>query len=563
MMKKEIIINVTKEETKAAVLEKGQLMEVYLERALHSRLAGNIYKGRVENILPGMQAAFVNIGLERNAFLHIEDLLKNPIHPEIEEKRKVLSIQNLLQEGQEILVQVVKEPVGTKGARVSTQITLPGRYAVLFPNMDCLGVSKRIHRERERERLKAIGEEVRIPGTGLIIRTAAEGVSKEDLQEDVRALYHMWQEILEKAAKTSAPALLHREAELVSWVLRDLFSEDVERVVINDPKTYKRALNLLEVIGPHLKTRVVLHEADLWSELGIEQEINRALRPKVWLKNGGYLVIEETEALTVIDVNTGKYTGTKNFAETAFRTNMEAATEIARQLRLRNLGGIIIIDFIDMESPEHKNEVLKHLEKELEKDKTQTFVLGLTRLGLVELTRKKVRPSLSSILERPCPYCAGKGKILSEETVIFKACQEIRELAKRTEAPALFVEAHPSVAGLLIGSGGNRLRELEEDTGKQIIIKGIENLHMEEVHVRSLHDQKEIATLSAPVKAGEILEVKVEDAHASNPENGIARLHGYVIDIENGRAFVGETIPVEITKVYRTYAKARVLREND
>ncbi|HAA90775.1 MAG: Ribonuclease G [Thermoanaerobacterales bacterium 50_218] len=562
-MKKEIIINVTKEETKAAVLENGQLMEVYLERAFDVRLAGNIYKGRVENVLPGMQAAFVNIGLERNAFLHVDDVHKSPIHPDIEEKGKKLPIQNLLQEGQEILVQVVKEPLGTKGARVTTQITLPGRYTVLFPNMDCLGVSRRIHRERERERLKAIGEEIRIPGIGLIIRTAAEGIDKEGLRKDVLALYAMWQEILEKAAKTSAPALLHREVELVSWVLRDLFSEDVERIVINDPKTYKKALKILEVIGPHLKTRVVLHEADLWSEFGLEQEINRALRPKVWLKNGGYLVIEETEALTVIDVNTGKYTGSKNFAETAFHTNMEAVKEIARQLRLRNLGGIIIIDFIDMESPEHKNEVLKHLEKELEKDKTQTFVLGLTQLGLVELTRKKVRPSLSSILERPCPYCEGKGKILSEETVSLKACQEIKDLARKTQAPALLVEAHPSVAALLIGSGGSRLRELEQDTGKQIIVKGMENLHMEEVHVRSLHDQKEIATLSAPVKVGEILEVKVEDAHASNPEDGIARVHGYVIDVENGRAFVGETIPVEITKVYRTYARARVLKENE
>lgn len=558
-MEKEILINITSEETKAAVLEDSELVEVYFERALDSRLAGNIYKGRVENILPGMQAAFVNIGLERNAFLHVEDVRRSPLHPELSEKRKNLPLQNLLLEGQEIIVQIVKEPLGTKGARVTTQITIPGRYTVFFPGINCLGVSRRIHKDKERERLKEIGEAIRKEGTGLIIRTAAEGVSKEDLQQDAYNLYQIWQQTKERASHYSAPTLLHREVDLVSWVLRDLFSEDVERLLINDTKTYKKALDLLDVIGPQLKPRLQLYQTDLWSKFALEQEVSRALRPKVWLASGGYLVFDETEALTVIDVNTGKYRGSKNFAETAFRTNMEATTEIARQLRLRNLGGIIIIDFIDMVTPEHKNEVISNLEKELERDKTQSFVLGLTQLGLVEMTRKKVRPSLSSVLERACPYCEGKGRVLSEETVSTKASQEIRELGLKTSSPALLVEAHPYVAALLIGSNGYHLQELEHDTDKQIIIKGMETLHIEEVHVRGLRDKEEIATLSAPVKSGEILEVRVEEPHSNNPEDGIARLHGYVIDVERGRPFVGEKVPVIITKVYRTYAKAKVL----
>jgi ribonuclease G len=531
-MQKEILIDVTKEETKVAVLENRRLVEVYLERSFQMRLAGNIYKGKVENVLPGMQAAFVNIGLERNAFLYVEDVQNIPGAPELRPEKEAASlpIQNLLQEGQEILVQVVKEPFGTKGARVTTQVTLPGRYVVFLPNIDCVGVSRRISTERERERLKVLAEEVRPPGTGLIVRTVAEGISKEELQGDVLALYELWYWIQEKAGRSAAPALIHRELELVSWALRDLFGDDVDRLVINDREAYEKVLELLEVLGSHLRSRVLLDEADLWEEYGLDQEIARALRPKVWLRSGGYLVIDEAEALTVIDVNTGKYTGNKNFEDTVFRTNLEAVQEIVRQLRLRNLGGIVIIDFIDMDSPQHRSEILKRLEDELKKDKTRTYVLGLTQLGLVELTRKKVRPSLSSLLEKTCPYCEGKGRVLSEETVSLRTAKELRAHAQKSAAPAFLVEVHPSVAAFLIGGGGSRLRELEKETGKQIVVKGIESLHLE------------------------------EEPHATNPRDGIARLDGYIIDVEEGRDFVGEDTFLEIVKVFRTYARARILR---
>lgn len=564
-MFKEILIQVTREETRTAVLEDGKLVEVYLERSIQKRLAGNIYLGRVENVLPGMQAAFVNIGLERNAFLYVEDVHTVPHSSDWRtSKRQVsLPIQNRLREGEEILVQVVKEPFGTKGARVTTQLTLPGRYVVFLPGYDCIGVSRRIRSEKERERLKSLAEEVRIPGRGLIVRTVAEGISKEELQADVISLYELWKGIQEKTRHSSAPSLIHQELELVSWVLRDLFGEDVDRLTVNDLETYKNILELLAVLGPHLRNRVRLADSSVWDDYGLDQEIERALRPKVWLKSGGYLVIDEAEALTVVDVNTGKYVGSKNFAETVFRTNLEAVQEIVRQIRLRNLGGIIVIDFIDMERAEHREEILKRLEEELKKDKTRTYVLGLTQLGLVELTRKKVRPSLSSLLERPCPYCEGRGRVPSEETVGMKACREIRALAAQTSAPAILVQVHPSVAAFLIGGGGSHLRELEKEIGKRIIVKGNEGSHIAHMIVKSLHNHEEIADLAAPVKPGQVLALKVEEPHATNPRNGIARINGFVIDVEDGRELVGKTVPVEITRVFRTYAKGMVVGMHD
>ncbi|MGD0153854.1 MAG: Rne/Rng family ribonuclease [Thermacetogeniaceae bacterium] len=552
-MLKEILIQVTKEETKVAVLEKRRLVEVYLERSFQMRLAGNIYKGRIENVLPGMQAAFVNIGLERNAFLYVEDVHTVP------GKHESLPIQNLLREGEEILVQVVKEPFGTKGARVTTQLTLPGRYVVLLPDLACIGISRRITSERERERLKGLAEEVRIPGSGLIIRTVAEGVSRDGLAEDVAMLNELWKRTKEKTARCSAPALLYQDLELVSWVLRDLVGEEIDRLVVNNSETYDRILELLGSDAQSFRRKVQLMESDLWEEYGIDQEVTRTLRPKVWLRSGGYLVIDETEALTVIDVNTGKYTGSKNFADTVFRTNLEAIPEIVRQVRLRNLGGIIVVDFIDMEVAEHRAEILRRLEDELKRDKTRTYVLGLTHLGLVEMTRKKVRPSLSSLLERLCPYCEGKGRVLSEETVGLKACQDLREFSKTSIAPAVLVEVNPGVAAFLIGGGGSHLRALEQEIGKQIIVKGSEASHLEDVQMRPLHSQEEIATLAAPVHPTLILKLKIEEAHSSHPTNGIARVQGFVIDVDEGGAQVGKLVYVEILKVFRTYAKARIL----
>jgi ribonuclease G len=553
-MQKEIYVCVTKEETKAAVLENRKLVEVYLDRSFQKRLAGNIYKGKVANVLPGMQAAFVNIGLERNAFLYVEDARPN--------KSKSLPIQNMLREGQDVLVQVIKEPFGNKGARVTSHLNFPGRYVVFMPEYNSIGVSRRIKSERERERLKKIAEEVSIPGCGLIVRTAAEGITAEELNKDIRELHQRWKMVKEKAKYKAAPAVLHQELELVSWVLRDLFGEDVDRLTTNDPDTYEKIIELVQAFDSHYSSKVFLTTEDVDAN-ELDQEMYKALRPKVWMKNGGYLVIDEAEALTVIDVNTGKYTGVKNFAETIFRTNIEAVQEIVRQIRLRNLGGIIIIDFIDMELSEHRSEVVRQLEEELKKDKTRTCVLGLTQLGLVELTRKKVRPSLSSLIERPCPYCEGTGKVLSEETVSMQACSEIRALAERERgnAAGILVEVHPSVAAFLIGGGGGHLRELEKEIGKKIIIKGSDNTHQEDVQVRALYSKDEIDALSAPVKVGEILDVEVEEIHATNPNDGIVRIQGYIVDIEGASDLVGKQATVKVEKVCRTCARARVLEK--
>ncbi|MCS5695219.1 Rne/Rng family ribonuclease [Desulfofundulus thermocisternus] len=559
-MYKEIIINVGEEETRVAVLEDRVLVEMYIERSSQQRLVGNIFRGRVENVLPGMQAAFVDIGLDRNAFLYVEDALPsrggNGFHHGLG-----ASIADVLKKGQEVIVQIVKEPIGTKGPRVTTHVTLPGRYVVLMPTMDYIGISRRIEQERERERLKELAARFKPEGMGLIVRTVAEGVGEEDIAQDVHMLTRLWQKILQRASRGPVPNLIHRDLELIQRILRDVFTEDVDRLTVDSRSEYEKIMELLDITSPKLKYKVFLEEREnIFQDYGIEQEIERALKRKVWLKCGGYLVIDQVEALTVIDVNTGKYVGSTNLEDTVLRTNLDAAVEIARQLRLRNIGGIIIIDFIDMQQEGHRRQVLKVLEEEIKKDKTKTNILGITQLGLVEMTRKKVRPSLSEVLQRPCPYCDGRGKVLSEETVGIHFKNRIIELARRTSADTILVEAHPLVAARLIGSGGVNLRELEQKTGKNLYIRGSQGQHIESVSIRPLYNKEEAIACTLPVKPGQVLEVKVEEPHISNTNDGIARIDGFILDIEGAGSLVGETVPVEVSKVYRTYARARLVK---
>ncbi|SHE86141.1 ribonuclease G [Desulfofundulus australicus DSM 11792] len=559
-MYKEIVINVGEEETRVAVLEDRVLVEMYIERSSQQRLVGNIFRGRVENVLPGMQAAFVDIGLDRNAFLYVEDALPsrggNGFHHGLG-----ASIADVLKKGQEVIVQIVKEPIGNKGPRVTTHVTLPGRYVVLMPTMDYIGISRRIEQERERERLKELAARFKPEGMGLIVRTVAEGVGEEDIAQDVHMLTRLWQKILQRASRGPVPNLIHRDLELIQRILRDVFTEDVDRLTVDSRSEYEKIMELLDITSPKLKYKVFLEEREnIFQDYGIEQEIERALKRKVWLKCGGYLVIDQAEALTVIDVNTGKYVGSTNLEDTVLRTNLDAAVEIARQLRLRNIGGIIIIDFIDMQQEGHRRQVLKVLEEEIRKDKTKTNILGITQLGLVEMTRKKVRPSLSEVLQRPCPYCDGRGKVLSEETVGIHFKNRIIELARRTSADTILVEAHPLVAARLIGSGGVNLRELEQKTGKNLYIRGSQGQHIESVSIRPLYNKEEAIACTLPVKPGQVLEVKVEEPHISNTNDGIARIDGFILDIEGAGSLVGETVPVEVSKVYRTYARARLVK---
>lgn len=403
-MEKEILVQSHPEATVVALVEDGRLAEIHLERTAGRRLVGNIYKGRVANILPGMQAAFVDLGIGRNGFLYLK------------EPRGSAGRGPGLEEGQSLLVQVVKEPLGGKGPRVTRRPTLPGRHLVLVPGADNVAVSRRIQDRERREELRRLVQTLRPPGLGFIVRTAAENSSEADLAAEVRGLSRLWQQIETRARQVKAPALLHRDLELVARVLRDFYSGEVTRVRFNSADTMQRAAEAADILGIGLHNKLVLAAGqDLLQSFDIPHQIREALRRKVWLRCGGYVVFDETEALTVVDVNTGRYVGGRDLQETILRTNLDAAAEIARQIRLRNLAGIIIIDFIDMERPEHREKVLAALAQELKKDRIKTHLLGLTSLGLVEITRKKTYPSLSNLVFKTCPHCEGAGRVWLEE----------------------------------------------------------------------------------------------------------------------------------------------------
>ncbi|MEA4891294.1 MAG: Rne/Rng family ribonuclease [Peptococcaceae bacterium] len=417
-MRREILMKVEGSETKVVVTEDGRLVELYVERERDQRVVGNIYKGIVKNILPGMQAAFVDIGLEKNAFLYVADA--RTAHGDEAKGIEGLSvpIQGLLKEGQDIMVQISKEPVGTKGARITSQITIPGRFLVLMPTMDNITVSRRITEGEEKRRLLALAQELKPGGMGLIVRTVGEGASREDLIQDRDHLLRIWEGIAQNYEKGGARGLVYQDLALSQRILRDIFSTDVNRLMVNSRQLYNQVVDFIETMEPRLKKKVfVCNMEELFEKYNVDFEMRQALDRKVWMKNGSYLIFDHTEALTVIDVNTGKYVGSTNLDDTVLRTNVEAAREIARQLRIRNIGGIIIIDFIDMNEETHKRKVLEAFEAELKKDKVRTHILGITALGLVEITRKKVRQSLDSTLETCCPVCGGKGRVpyLSEE----------------------------------------------------------------------------------------------------------------------------------------------------
>jgi len=563
-MFKEILINLGEEETRVAVLENRVPVEINIERSPNQRLVGNIYKGRVENVLPGMQAAFVDIGLEKNSFLYIEDAF--PEHSAEHGTGHHASIGganicDLLKRGQDLIVQIAKEPIGTKGARVTANITLPGRYLVLMPTVDYVGISRRIEDEHERERLKEMAARIKPGGMGVIVRTLAEGIDEDELAADADMLANLWRKIFNRSAHGPVPNLLHRDLELVQRILRDSFTPDVDRLTVDSRYEYEKILDLLDIVGPQLKVKVFLEERNnIFAEHNIEAELEKALKRRIWLHCGGYIVIDQTEALTVVDVNTGKYVGSTNLEDTVLKTNLEAAVEIVRQLRLRNIGGIIIVDFIDMAQEEHRQQVLEVLGEEIHKDKTKTNILGITQLGLVEMTRKKVRPSLAEVLQKSCPYCEGRGKVLSEETVGINIKQQIYQMARQTGAETILVEANPLVAARLIGSGGVNLRDLENRTGKNLYIRGTAEHHIEAVVMRPLHGQSDIDAHILPVKPGQILEVLVEEPHTNNYDDGIARVNGFVLDIEGAGELVGSTVAVEVDKVFRTYARAKLLK---
>jgi ribonuclease G len=483
-MAREIIANIEASETRVAVLEDGVLTNLFVERS--EPVAGNIYKARVNNVLPGMEAAFVDIGLERNAFLHVADIRTQRLEGEdVEEWIGRGGIGERLRSGQEILVQVTKEPMGTKGARVTTYVALPAHYLVLMPTVNYVGVSRRISSESERRRLRQIAERIRPEGMGVIVRTAAEGVEEKVLADDVAFLRQMWHRVLERARTNWAPALVYQDLRLIRRIVRDLFTEEVDRFVVDSAEEHSRIADLLGSFAPHQRDRLVLHsdQEPIFERYGIEREIDRALRRRVWLRSGGYIVIDRTEALTVIDVNTGKYVGKTDLASTILRTNLEAVSEIVRQITLRDIGGIILVDFIDMEKEDHRQRVLGALNEAVQRDRAKLHVIDLTSLGLVEITRKRVYQDLEEIMRIPCPYCEGRGRVLSPETMAVRARREVRRLVREAKAPAVLVEVHPHVAAALLRDGSGWVRALEESAGRRLRIRGREGLHLERLNV--------------------------------------------------------------------------------
>lgn len=464
----EIIIDVGINQKRAAVVEDNVLTELYIEREDTKRTLGNIYKGRVVNVLPGMQAAFVDIGLSKNAFLYVKDAVKQYKDDQSEnfDSGKAL-IQNVVKVGQEIIVQVIKEPYGSKGARVTTQITLPGRYLVYMPYNEYIGVSRKITTEQERERLKEIADELKDDKFGLILRTVAEGKTKEDIKMDLDYLKLKHKRIVRETNLGNPPKMIHEDLDIVERVVRDIFSYKIDRLVVNKLDKYNDIVEEMQIQNPKLVDRIEYYDSNenMFERFGIQSKIDGALEKKVWLKNGGYLVIDETEALTVIDVNTGKYIGSSNLEETVFYTNMQAAKEIARQLRLRNIGGIIIIDFIDMYSEEDDQKVIEELEKNLRKDRIRTTVLGMTKLGLVEMTRKKTGKRLSSRLLESCPYCEGNGKIYSANEMIRRIEAEVKRMKLHTCVDSILFVVDPYYYDELLTNHKEDLDKIKEHFG--------------------------------------------------------------------------------------------------
>lgn len=473
-MRDEILINITPRETRVAVVENGLLQEIHIERASRRGLVGNIYKGRVSRVLPGIQAAFVEVGLERTAFLHAADITPGTSTSALmtegdESRRQTEDIDRLVHESQELLVQVIKDPLGSKGARLTTQLSLPSRYIVFMPAMENIGVSQKIEDEQERQRLRgAISNDV--DGGGYILRTAAEGVGAEELRDDIAFLHKLWNQIQERIATTAASEQVYTSMPLELRILRDLPLASIDRVRVDSRETYQRLLDFSVKFIPGMEQRIEHYpgERPIFDLYSIDDEIQKALESKVQLKSGGYLHIDQTESMTTIDVNTGAFVGHRNLEETIFKTNLEASQAIARQLRLRNLGGIIILDFIDMLENEHKRQVLRALEKSMEVDRARHQICEVSPLGLVEMTRERTRESLEHILCEPCPVCSGRGSLRTRQTTCYEIFRELIRESRQFEAEQYLILAAQEVVAALLDEESDSLAELEAFIGKPI-----------------------------------------------------------------------------------------------
>jgi ribonuclease G len=506
-MSTEILINSRRYEVRIAIVENGTLSEFHLQRPTEKGLIGNIYKGKVVRVLPGMQAAFVNIGLERTGFLYVDDvylsqneldsrMLNGEQEPEEKSYSSIIpeddlrrtqgmNIEDLLNEGQDILVQVSKDPIGSKGARLTCHITLPGRNLVFIPLTEHIGISRKIEDEVVRQKLKEQIERLRPEGTGFIVRTVAEFASDEELEADMEFLLLLWDEIQDMAIVSEIPSLVYEDLDITFRSVRDLFTHDVDNLIIDDRETYVKLRDFVKTFAPQLNDKISLYQDDtpLFEAHGIDTEINRATEKKVWLRSGGYIIIESTEALSVIDVNTGRFVGKNNLNETIFKTNMEAAKEIAYQLRLRNIGGIIIIDFIDMDNEEHREELFSYFKEAVKKDKSRINILKLSEFGLVQMTRKRSSENLTQMMCEPCHYCAGEGILKSRRTICYDIFRKISRNANRAGGFSITLRVHPRIADMLIKEEKNTLAQLEKDTHKKLVVVPVKDLHIEKYDI--------------------------------------------------------------------------------
>ena len=505
-MEKEILISDDEYETRCAVLEKGILNEIYIERKAAKPVLGNLYKGRVENVLPGMQVAFVDIGLERHAFLHISDLkysdgtengnaddglptldlqAKSPRKPRGGRGFPFL-ITDLISKKQELLVQVGKEPIGSKGARVTSNITLPGHYVVYLPNSSTIGVSRRIESASERDRLRDLAQALKadVEG-GFIIRTAAEGLSEEEFTSEIRYLIDQWKQMRERAKRKPAPSLVSKDIGFTNRIVRDIFNKDVKKLLIDSQAEYQETINYVTSVMPNLRNRVSLYKEKtaLFDAYGVEEELKKALSEKIWLKCGGHIIIQQTEAMVSIDVNTGRFVGKSDPDNTILSANLEAVEEVVRQIQLRDLGGIIVVDFIDMDEPAHRKRVLKMLQEALRKDRARTNILHFSDLGLVEMTRQRTRPSLATLLMEQCPYCDGHGTILSIETVVIGLFRAIKAAYQQTRQSALRVIANDHVISYLNAQMSAKFRELKRTLKVELTLESDADLHLEDYRI--------------------------------------------------------------------------------
>jgi len=549
---KQLIISTDPRETRVALMEDGRLAELYGERTGEGSLVGNVYKGRVENVLAGMDAAFVDIGLERNGFLYVDEVQT----PDDEDDRP-RKITQLLKSGQEIVVQVTKDPMGTKGPRLTTQTSIAGRYLVYVPDGTLCGVSRRLP-DDERQRLRKLCHEIKPADAGVIIRTVAEGVSEKAITGDLRYLEKVWGSVKRRLESQGSPSLVYTEADLPLRIVRDVFDEDFTQVLVDEESVQKRIVGFLQNTNPELIERVELYQGSkaLFETYGIDEEIRKALHRRVDLPSGGYLVFDYAEAMTVVDVNTGRYVGRKQLEDTITKTNLEACREVVRQLRVRDIGGIIIIDFIDMGRRQNREQVLETLEAELAKDRTKTYVVELSPLGLVEMTRQNITDGLRGFLTETCPTCDGEGVVVSVDSLAIDAERRLRELVTSSTAEAFLVEVNAEVALVLEEEG--RLGALEADTGKHVVAEGVSYLEPGEVRMAAEGSRQVIDRAALPLAEGQELTLTIEEVHVYNRRDGVGRVDGYPVCVAGAADRVGKRVEVVVQRATRNCAEARL-----